>query len=739
MFSSQNHSARASALAITLSFLAACGGGSSGKETGSAPSASPAPGTGQQLPVGGLPGSLPDTTASPTPAPSPTPSPSPVPVQPGSIYPAHGDPVIGSMGETAQWSLVPLHVAITTDGRLLSYGRDPDFANEMIYDIWDPKLGIGADAHLVLTSKVSTDLFCSNQMLLTNGEMLITGGDHRINSGPGNVGNQTNRGNSDANVFNDKTNEITKRGQMNEPRWYGTLTMLPWGEVFIQGGAEDVNNNIPALHTEIASEDGSTYRQVTGFRVDDLPWYYPRNFSTSSGDIIGFAHNYTYRLDPRGTGTRHDTGHVPQLELNNGSVAVMYRPGKVLIGGGGNPNMMSVDITGAAPSYTVVPPMSSQRLWGMATVLPNGQVMVGNGGTSDTSISGAPLGVPAKHIEIYNPDTNRWTIGPSSQYARLYHSVTLLLPDATVLIGGGGLPGPVTNMNAEIWYPPYLFRADGSLATRPVIDQAPTVVNPSDTFSVVSTNAADIGSIAFVKTGAATHSYDQNQRYVPLNFTRSGNTLTVSLPREPGDTPPGFYHLFLLDRNGVPSISHIVRMNKYTGVLPASPAIGTETVRVGGTEGLRRDLGCAANEVLTGLHGRAYDRVYRLGPICTPIDRTTGLWNGASSERATSGDEYVDPALPNGGVFDINCPSDHAIAGFSGAASANGRFVGRIEASCRQLTAGGAVIGTPVSAPVIGTEAATATASCPNNKPATGITGQADYNAFYQFGLRCGG
>ena len=45
---------------------------------------------------------------------------------------------------------------------------------------------------------------------------------------------------------------------------------------------------------------------------------------------------------------------------------------------------------------------------------------------------------------------------------RLYHSTSLLLPDGSVLTAGGGAPGPVTNLNAEIYYPPYLFKKDGS-------------------------------------------------------------------------------------------------------------------------------------------------------------------------------------------------------------------------------------------------------------------------------------
>ena len=58
----------------------------------------------------------------------------------------------------------------------------------------------------------------------------------------------------------------------------------------------------------------------------------------------------------------------------------------------------------------------------------------------------------------------------------------ILLPDATVLSLGGGAPGPLTNLNGEIYKPSYLFNADGSLATRPVITDAPQSIEQQQEF-----------------------------------------------------------------------------------------------------------------------------------------------------------------------------------------------------------------------------------------------------------------
>jgi hypothetical protein len=56
---------------------------------------------------------------------------------------------------------------------------------------------------------------------------------------------------------------------------------------------------------------------------------------------------------------------------------------------------------------------------------------------------------------------------------------------------------------------------------------------------------------------AFTHSYGQNQRYVPLQFAQSNAFVTASLPPLPV-VIPGPYHLFLVSADGKPSRSYPV-------------------------------------------------------------------------------------------------------------------------------------------------------------------------------------
>jgi hypothetical protein len=118
--------------------------------------------------------------------------------------------------------------------------------------------------------------------------------------------------------------------------------------------------------------------------------------------------------------------------------------------------------------------------------------------------------------------------------------------------------------NIEYFTPPYLYRKDGTgqLATRPVISAAPTTVGVNTSFTVSSAQAASIRKVALVGLADVTHGVDQGQRYVPLKFTTSGTTLTVTGPPNGGVAPPGYYMLFVVDAAGVPSVARMVQVAK---------------------------------------------------------------------------------------------------------------------------------------------------------------------------------
>jgi len=115
-------------------------------------------------------------------------------------------------------------------------------------------------------------------------------------------------------------------------------------------------------------------------------------------------------------------------------------------------------------------------------------------------------------------------------------------------------------MNAEIYYPHYLFKQDGSgeFADRPQITAAPEVLTINQTQSIaVSEN---ISRVTLVGLGSATHSYDQGQRFLELEFSQEGDLLFVESPEAGVFAPPGYYLLFVFNEAGVPSEAKILQV-----------------------------------------------------------------------------------------------------------------------------------------------------------------------------------
>ena len=120
-----------------------------------------------------------------------------------------------------------------------------------------------------------------------------------------------------------------------------------------------------------------------------------------------------------------------------------------------------------------------------STVLPDGTVLV-TGGTTGGGFVDINPGDAARAAELWDPDVpTQWTTLASANKMRVYHSVSLLLPDGTVLHGASGnaLAGASQvpdEKNHEIFSPPYLFKG-----ARPTI----TALSATD----VSYGADDLG------------------------------------------------------------------------------------------------------------------------------------------------------------------------------------------------------------------------------------------------------
>ena len=464
---------------------------------------------------------------------------------------AQADNVVGAWSPPAPWPLIAIHAVLTPDGRVLTYGTDGNGIQTgvFIYDIWDPSAG-PASGHVTLPNTTATDLFCSSQVVLPkSGNIFVAGGDNFVN------GQTTGTGNNNTNVFKPRSNALVRGQNMNRARWYSSTTTLLTGETYIQGGIGGLPGTIAGnSNPEVRGLNGA-FRLLSGANTSAYRPLYPRNFIAPDGRVFGFDNaGQMYYVNPAGTGSITAAGRLPDSTSNSTSAA-MFRPGRILKLGATSAAYV-IDINGPTPIVTSTQPMSSVREWLSATVLADGRVLATGGSAVKNTLTGVN-----NTAEIWDPATGLWTRGAAGVNARLYHSGALLLPDARVLVHGCGAPGPLTNLNVEIYTPPYLLNPTGTLMPRPSIVLAPDTIKIGENFSVGFSNATSISRVTMVKTGSVTHSVNMDQGFLDLGFTRVGSMLNVAGPRRATDAPPGYYMLFVINSKAVPSIARIVRIN----------------------------------------------------------------------------------------------------------------------------------------------------------------------------------
>ena len=235
----------------------------------------------------------------------------------------------------------------------------------------------------------------------------------------------------------------------------------------------------------------------------------------------------------------------------------MYRPGKVMMTGGGmlgvdpvTPATGVIDLNAGSPSWRQTAPMAFGRSQHNLVILPDGKVLVVGGAAEVSLVSTHPV-LPA---EIWDPDTETWTQVAAMARPRQYHSVAILLPDGRVLAAGGGRLGP-NEENGEFYSPPYLFKG-----ARPVVSSAPASVNYGASFNVSLPSPGAAARVTLVRASSVTHGINLDQRFFELPFTIGAGTLSVTAPNDPRSAPAGDYFLYVLNANDVPSLGRVVRL-----------------------------------------------------------------------------------------------------------------------------------------------------------------------------------
>jgi Domain of unknown function (DUF1929)/Kelch motif len=252
----------------------------------------------------------------------------------------------------------------------------------------------------------------------------------------------------------------------------------------------------------------------------------------------------------------------------------------------------SIDFAHASPRWRkvgdILQPLSTTK----AVLLPDGKVLIGQGvNRSDNCIvDGRPCTYEEKeglHFQMFDPANGSVRSLAKTTVSRGLHGTATLLPDAKVFFAGenrealvrpddpsfplttsyaGVLPAGDPDQGVpvgQVFSPPYLFQPDGGPAARPAIEKWPGKIGYGGHFDVtVSGDPSQIASVVILRSDHNTHSLTTGDRYVKMSFQHKGaaakRELRVRAPKLPAQAIPGIYMLFVVDKNGVPSLGRRV-------------------------------------------------------------------------------------------------------------------------------------------------------------------------------------
>ncbi|MET9345302.1 kelch motif-containing protein [Streptomyces termitum] len=371
--------------------------------------------------------------------------------------------------------------------------------------------------------------------------------------------------------FDPKAEKYVPVAPMKDARWYPTLVGLQDGRVLAVSGLNDVGDVVPG-DNEIY--DPATKKWTKGpFRY--FPTY-PSLFLTKGGQLLYTGSNAGYGPADKGrapglwdlksnTFTKLPGLTDPdQLETSASLILPPAQDQKVMVLGGGgvgeSPKSTArtaiVDLGEKTPSFKDGPPLPQGTRYLSSVLLPDDTVFTTGGSRDYRGRSGSDI----LKAQFYDPAANAFAEAAEPTVGRNYHSEALLLPDGRVAtFGSDPLFDDKDNtklgtfeQRIEVFTPPYLHRAG---ANRPSLGKGPEALDENGRATFTTPDAGRIAKARLMRPSAVTHTTDVEQRSIALGLTRSadGRTVTVDAPEDPSLVPPGWYMLFVTDRDGIPS------------------------------------------------------------------------------------------------------------------------------------------------------------------------------------------
>lgn len=434
-------------------------------------------------------------------------------------------------------------------------------------EIWNP-----ADPSSFTTINAPDSVFCDGAAQLPDGRIIVVGGYGGLSTGQIGI--------VDTSIFDPATSTWTRVANMHLPRWYPTLTELADGD-YVAISGNSTNATTWADTPEVYDPAANTWTLLSGISTPQVhEEEYPFSYLIPNGNVltIGPSEDDTHEMN---VGSQTWTPVGGTSGVVNGS-SIQYLPGQILYSGGASSvdaaepaqdTTAVLDTNAADPQWRQTAPMNYARIYHTLTMLANGQVLAVGGGTNSDQQQVTTGVLPT---EIWDPASQQWSVAAPVAASRNYHSTAVLMPTGQVLVAGGGHPTGLSDPgqdSAQIYSPSYLFNG-----SRPAITSAPSAATYGSSISVSTPDASSISAVNLVSLGTDTHQMDMNQHFVPLSFTAGSGSLNVTMPSSAADAPPGHYMLFILNQQGTPSVASIVGLNQPANpVVPSAPSGATAT------------------------------------------------------------------------------------------------------------------------------------------------------------------
>ena len=374
-------------------------------------------------------------------------------------------------------------------------------------------------------------------------------------------------------------------GSYTTGRWYPTLTRLANGKILVTGGYDLLDPVFSAnLSEEVYDPTAKTWTAISS-KTQTPPQTHDADYtavfqlptSVAGSDVLMLGEDgrpifmssattpATWRVSTHlrpgaANGATYSNGAGTALlpiRLQNGQWG--YDNGSILTMSGkqGTTAMTRADIYDpVTDSWLPTIDTGTPRHYPAPVLLPDGRVLLINGHdfTPDSSVLTPQYIDPANGMAVTSSPANGVEV-------RGYHNVAALLPDGRVMVAGGrDLDRATTTEKPDYAY----FSPSYMTQPRPVITTAPGVLGYGQTATVKSSTVVPSEAV-LMGLPSMTHSFDSNQRYVQLKMTvtatsGTNTTATIQGPVNASTAPPGYYMLFLLDANRVPSVAKIVHI-----------------------------------------------------------------------------------------------------------------------------------------------------------------------------------